>query len=263
MTPRAAPRFAVVRRLGPAYAEALGQSPDAPPIDLARAQAQHAAYVAALKDLDLVVLELDDHGLPDACFVEDTAIVVGRDALLTRPGAPSRRAEVDAVGAALMGLGVRVTPMTEPATLDGGDVLRLGDRLLVGRSARTNDEGIAALEAYARPLGLAVHVLDVPPETLHLKCHATSPVEGLVVVARDVLPPEQVPPGWRIVKIPDKEAYAANTLGVGDEVLVAAGFPEAARAIAAALPAGRVVTLDTSELAKAAGSLTCLSLLVE
>lgn len=258
---RSAPRKAIVRRIGPAFADALGQSPDVPPIDLTLAQRQHAAYVAALRDLDLVVLELGDDGLPDACFVEDTAIVVGDSALLTRPGAPSRRPEVAAVGAALVGLGVRVTPMQSPATLDGGDVLRLGARLLVGRSARTNDAGIAALEAFARPLGLEVRTLDVPATTLHLKCHATAPLDGLVVVAHDVIPAALVPHGWDIVKVPDQEAYAANTVGVGDTVLVAADYPEAAHAIAAT--GRRVVVLDTSEIAKAAGSLTCLSLLVE
>jgi len=93
-----------------------------------------------------------------------------------------------------------------------------------------------------------------------LKCHASSPIDGLVVVARDALAPEHVPAGWEIVKIPDDEAYAANTLGIGTTVLVAAGYPETARLLAAR--GLRVVALDTREIAKAAGSLTCLSPLV-
>jgi dimethylargininase len=254
-------RHAVVRQIGPAYRDALGQSSEVTPIDLALAQAQHAAYVAALESLGVSVVVLPEGGFADGCFVEDTAIVVGRQALVTRPGAPSRRPEVDAVATALAALGVEVTRMAAPATLDGGDVLRLGDTLLVGRSDRTNAEGVTALTAWAAPRGLSVRAVDVPPGTLHLKCHATSPVAGVVVVARDALSAEHVPEGWRIVKIPDDEAYAANTLGVGDTVLVAAGYPATARALTAAGVA--VLALDTSEIAKAAGSLTCLSLVVE
>ncbi|MFO0745212.1 MAG: hypothetical protein U1F43_05970 [Myxococcota bacterium] len=102
--------------------------------------------------------------------------------------------------------------------------------------------------------------VDVPAGTLHLKCHATAPLPGLVVVARDVLPLDLVPAGWTIVKIPDEEAYAANTLGLGATVIAAAGFPQTVARIAAA--GARVRVLDTTEIAKAAGSLTCLSLIV-
>jgi len=254
-------RHAIVRHLGAAYRDALGQSDEVAPIDLPLAERQHAAYVSALERLGLNVVALPEGGLADGCFVEDTAIVVGARALVTRPGAPSRRAEVEAVADALAALGVEVTRMAAPATLDGGDVLRLGDRLLVGRSDRTNDEGVAALAAWGAAHGLEVRAVDVPPGTLHLKCHATSPAPGVVVVARGALAPEHVPAGWQIVKIPDDEAYAANTLGADGKVLVAAGYPATARALA---DAGlEVVVLDTSEIAKAAGSLTCLSLVIE
>lgn len=251
---------AVTRAIGAAYRDALGQCADVPPIDLPLAQRQHAAYVAALAELGAAVTTLPEGGFADGCFVEDTAIVVGRAALVTRPGAPSRRPETAAVARALGDLGLRLTTMEAPATLDGGDVLRLGDRLLVGRSERTNAEGIAALERFGAEVGLEIVTLDVPKDTLHLKCHATAPLPGLVVVARDVLPPALVPAGWRIVKIPDEEAYAANTVGMGDTVLVAAGYPETAARIAAA--GARVRALDTTEIGKAAGSLTCLSLIV-
>lgn len=251
---------AITRAIGPAYRDALGQDASVPPIDLPLAQAQHAAYVAALRELGVDVVVLPEGGFADGCFVEDTAIVVGSYALVTRPGAPSRRPETEAVAAALAESGAVMTHMQEPATLDGGDVLRLGNRLLVGRSARTNEAGIAALTAFGRDIGVEVQELPVPADTLHLKCHATAPIHGLVVVARDVLPRELVPPGWTMVKIPDEEAYAANTLGVGDTVFVADGHPETRARIAAT--GARVRVLATSEIAKAAGSLTCLSLFV-
>jgi len=253
------PRHALVRGIPDSYADALGQVPGAPRIDVRRAREQHAAYVDALRGLGLSVTELpEDEALPDCCFVEDTAIIAAGHALLTRPGADSRRAEVDAVAAALAG-GPMLHRVEAPARIDGGDVLRVGDVILVGQSERTDPAGLAAVQQAFVPLGFDVRGVAVPRGTLHLKCHASAPVPGLAVVAEGSPVEGLLPAGLRIVRVPRTEAYAANTVGVGETVLVAAGYPEAAARLRA--EGLTVVALDTSELARADGSLTCLSLI--
>lgn len=257
----AAAPTALVRELPDSFAVALGQVEGAPSIDVGRARAQHAAYRAALQRLGHRVVALPaDEALPDCCFVEDVAIIVGDRALLTRPGAASRRGEVAAVADALAGwpgLELHVTP--EGARLDGGDVLRVGDVLFVGQSRRTDAGGADALRRAFAPLGLSVVPVPVPEGVLHLKCHASSPVDGLVVVAEGATVAPYLPAGVRRVTVPQAEAYAANTVGAGDVLIVAAGFPETAARLRA--EGFTLEVLDVSEFALADGSLTCLSLL--
>lgn len=250
---------ALVRDLPDTFTDALGQIAGARPIDLTRARAQHAAYRAALARLGhrVVALPADD-ALPDCCFVEDVVVLIGDRALLTRPGAASRAGEVAAVAAALEawpGLELHVTP--EGARLDGGDVLRVGDVIFVGQSQRTDAGGAAALRRTFAPLGLTVVPVPVPRGVLHLKCHASSPVDGLVVIAEGSVVEPHLPPRVRRVTIPRAEAYAANAVGAGDTLVVAAGFPEAAARLRA--EGFALELLDVSEFALADGSLTCLS----
>lgn len=253
------PSRALVREIPDSYAAALGQAPGAPAIDVGRARAQHAAYRAALGRLGLSVTVLPaDETLPDCCFVEDVAIVAAGHGLLTRPGAPSRRAEVEAVADALGGA-VVLHRTRAPARVDGGDVLRVDNTIFVGQSGRTDRAGLAAVREVFEPLGFAVHPAPVADGTLHLKCHVSSPLPGLVLVAEGAYPDAMFPASARVVRVPASEAYAANAVGAGQTVLIAAGYPEtAARLRAEGLS---VITLDTSELALADGSLTCLSLL--
>src|SRR5918994_2588454 len=136
-----APRAALVRPPSDAFARAISSTGAA--IDPGRARAQHAAYRDALADLvELVVLPAEDE-LPDACFVDDCAVLLGGQALLTRPGAPARAGEPEALAGALAGLVDDLHRMTAPATLDGGDVLRLGRALVPGRPQRTTPGGVA------------------------------------------------------------------------------------------------------------------------
>lgn len=247
---------ALVRPPSPAFAEALGQVEANAPIDLALALRQHADYAAALARLgcELVALAPDDT-LPDACFVEDTAIVLGECALVTRPGAPSRRPEVTAVAAALARHGLTLTAMEAPATLDGGDVLVLGKTVWVGLSNRTNREGFEGLSAFAKRRGYDTKMANVPPGTLHLKCHA-SPLDRETLLCVPGLLGEA---RARRVEVPVHEAYAANAVAIGRSVLCAAGFPGTHERLAAA--GFEPVPLHNSEFAKADGSLTCLSVL--
>jgi dimethylargininase len=253
------PLFAIVRGVPGSFARALSAVPPDPPIDVTRARRQHAAYVAALRRLGARIAPVaHDDALPDCVFVEDTAVVAGGVALVTRPGAESRRDEPRAVRRVLAEL-VPVETMEAPATLDGGDCLRLGRRLYVGRSDRTNAEGVARAREVFGPRG--VEVVEVPvTDTLHLKSVCSSLGENTVVVAEGMLPPDTFA-GAREIVVPAAEAHAANLVAHRGHAIVAAGAPWTARLIEAL--GVRVDVVDTSELAKADGALTCLSILVE
>ncbi|HEY8074735.1 MAG TPA: arginine deiminase-related protein [Labilithrix sp.] len=223
------------------------------PIDVARARAEHDAYVAALR-ANVVALPADE-AHPDSCFVEDTCVVVGRRAAVTRLGAPSRRGEERAVRDALVALGVDAANVEAPATIDGGDVLWTGRELLVGRSSRTNEDGANAVSAI---LDVPVRMIPVA-NALHLKSIATRLGTNTLVVADDALDGL----GYELVRVPDP--IASNVVVAGGVVLIQAGFP---RSEAILRDAARrfdldVVALDMSELAKADAALTCCSVLVD
>ena len=253
--------IALVRPVSATFDRALTREPGRRP-DVARARAQHRAYTDALERLGCTLVQVPAaDALPDACFIEDTLVVARGRALLTRPGAPSRRPELTAVRDALAGLPVslHVEETPDEATLDGGDVLRVGDHLFVGRSARTDAGGVEALRRAFGPVGL--HVVEVPVrDALHLKCHASTPAPGVVLLAEGFAAPERFEP-YRVVVVPASEAYAANVVGVGSSVLVAEGHP---------ITISRLKALDldpiplpVDEIAAADGSLTCLSVVVD
>jgi dimethylargininase len=228
------------------------------PIDLERATAQHAAYAALLRSLGLDVVELPaDPAFPDCCFVEDTAVVLDELALLTRPGAVSRRGEVAAIEPALARYrAIETTP--PPATLEGGDVLRVGRTLYVGRSARTNQAGIARLAAVAEPLGY--RVVPVPVlGCLHLKSAVTALDQERVLLNRAWLDPSPLR-GLELVDVAPEEPGAANVLRVAGLVIGHPGFPRTLERVAALGYAVR--PLDVSEFLKAEAALTCKSLLL-
>jgi dimethylargininase len=249
--------IALVRPVSDRFAQALRQDPHGPVPDLERARAQHAAYVRALGAHATVRRVPADPGAPDACFVEDTVVVAGGRALLTRPGAPSRRREVEAVGGCLPEH-LEVHRMTE-GTLDGGDVLRVGRTLFVGRSGRTDDGGVAALERTFGPLGFRVVPLEVR-QALHLKCHASAPSDDLVLLARGFADPAPFARVAEVVEIPPAEAWGANVVGLGRAVLVGADHPFVHGALKAR--GFDPIPLEADAIAQADGSLTCLSVLI-
>ncbi|MBC8071983.1 MAG: hypothetical protein IAG13_26885, partial [Deltaproteobacteria bacterium] len=201
------PTRAIVRRPSQCYAACLRHDPR--PIDVALAQQQHAGYVQALREAGVVVEELAELDSPDACFVEDTAVVLGDRALVTRPGAPSRRGEIDTIAAALEQR-VTVVRMTAPATLDGGDVLRCEGALVVGLSTRTNREGLAQLGAVAGAIGLRVVGVEVGAG-LHLKSACTLADANTLLVQPGVLAPDALGElELELVEVPEPEG--ANVL---------------------------------------------------
>jgi dimethylargininase len=227
------------------------------PIDYAVTVRQHAGYRAMLRACGAEVVELDvNRNHPDSVFIEDTAIVLDEIAVLTSPGAASRRAEPDAIEPALRAYRP-VERIEPPATIEGGDVVRVGRTLLVGRSSRTNAAGIAALERIAAPHGYRVIPVTVTG-CLHLKSACTALPDGRLLVnsawfdRRAVAELETVP-------IPVAEPTAADVAFVGDTVCMAAEHPRTAKLIESLGFAVRTTPL--SEFAKAEGAVTCLSLI--
>jgi dimethylargininase len=258
--PRNPPTAAIVRPPGRSFARALSAHPGRSTIDPERAAAQHAAYVAALAGLVRVVPLPALEDLPDACFVDDCAVVVGDRALLTRPGAPSRAEEPERLLPALAGLVAEVRRMTPPATLDGGDVLRLDETLVVGGSRRTNRAGVEQLTEFARACGLEVAVAEVPDGVLHLQTDVTAVAGDAVVGSAFMLAQPAFRSVRRRVVVPPEEAQARNVLAVGATAVLPAGCPATAAAIGRLGLEVREVELD--EVYKADGGATCLSLLV-
>jgi dimethylargininase len=227
------------------------------PIDAGVAARQHRGYREALEACGARVVTLPSlEEFPDSVFVEDTAVVLDEVAVLTRPGVGSRRGEVRLIEPEVARLRPveRVEP---PATLEGGDVLRLGRTLYVGLSPRTNAEGADCLRRLAAPHGYEVVTVE-PRGCLHLKT-GCSPIDDETVLVNPEWVDAAVFRGREVLAVDAAEPWAANVLSVAGAVCVSAAFPRTAAALAAR---GRDVrAVEVSEFAKAEGSLTCMSLL--
>jgi dimethylargininase len=227
------------------------------PIDVDRAVAQHADYTALLRELGLEIVEIPaDPAFPDCCFVEDVAVVLDQLAVLTRPGAPSRRGEIPSVADVL----ARFRPLARveaPATLEGGDVLAVGSTLFVGSSPRSNAAGRERLRELAEPFGYRV-VEVVVTGCLHLKSAVTA-LDTVRVLANpawiDLTPFRDLD----VIPVAPEEPGAANVLRVNETIVVHPGFPRTLDRIAAF--GLDVRPLDVSEFLKAEAALTCKSLL--
>ncbi len=231
------------------------------PIDYAKAVEQHDAYEAALRRVGCEVRRLPDaHDLPDSVFVEDTAVVFDEVAVIARPGAASRRAEVEAMAEALRPYR-RLAFIQAPGTLDGGDVLVTPGRVFVGISGRTNADGARQLATQVSPLGF--ETIPVPVTgCLHLKSAVTAlpPSGGRSLL----LNPDWVDPAifrdYELIEIDSSEPMAANVLAIAGRVICAEEHPKTRRR----LDAHGVVTLTVpaGELARAEGGVTCCSVLI-
>lgn len=229
------------------------------PIDARRAQAQHAAYCRALEGLGYEVVVLPAlANFPDSVFVEDVALAFDEVAIATRPGATTRRGEGEAVLDMLGGLRP-ILRIEAPGTLDGGDVLRIGRRVFVGISARSNEAGRTQLRELLAPFAYSVEGVAMR-DCLHLKSAVTQVAEDTVLVNPawvDVTPFA----GYRQIEVDPAEPHAANALRVGAALLYPDGFP---RTLARLRAAGIVLTtVDLSELQKAEGATTCCSILLQ
>jgi dimethylargininase len=243
----------------PTFARGITHAHEGTP-DIARALAQHQAYTAALEQCGLSVSVLPaDAAYPDSCFVEDTAIVTARGAIITHPGAPARRGEEESVAAALRVWYPDLARIMPPGTLDGGDICDVDGHFLIGISQRTNEEGARQLGAWLADLGYPSSTIDVRGcrGLLHLKTALTYLGDGRIVCTSEIPATEALAP-YEVIVVGDSERYAANCLNINDRIIIAAGYPQ----LAAMLDRDGydVIALEMSEFRKMDGSLTCLSL---
>jgi len=248
---------AFVRGVAASFASALTAKPADPPLSVELAAAQHAGYVAALDAGGYTVVRVEpDDALPDCCFIEDTAVVLGEQGLMTRPGHAARRGEGDYV-AALLAEYVPLHHVRDPATVDGGDVLSMGSQVFVGLSRRTNAAGVAAIAAIAEPQGMTVTPVTVG-SVLHLKSGLSALDESTVLwhpraCERDDLK------GLQVVEVAGNDPESANVVRLADGRILVADHHRGTRDIVDAL-GFETVTADVAEFARADGGLTCLSI---
>ena len=227
------------------------------PVDVARAQRQHAQYEATLKSLGLAVLSLpEEPDLPDSVFVEDTALVLDECAVIARPGAASRLPEVESIRDVLAPFR-QLLHIRAPGTLDGGDILRIGSRLYIGLSQRSNNAAVIQMRDLLAPHRFEVNAVPVHG-CLHLKSAVTE-ISPNVLLVNPAWVNTEAFGGVTIIEIDPSEAHAANALRCGDLVVCSAAFP---RTRARLEQAGmRTIAVEADELAKAEGGLTCCSLI--
>ena len=226
-------------------------------IDVAKAIAQHQAYQDCLTELGVRIVSLPaEPALPDAVFVEDPAVVVDEAAIISNMGAPSRRPELASLASAL----AHYRPLkflAEPATLDGGDVLRIGRSIFVGLSRRTNRDGIEQFANLLGPHGYQVKPIEVRG-CLHLKSACSYVGNNIVLVNRSWIDAEPLSE-FELLDVPEEEPAAANALLLNDVIIMPASFP---RTRALLEKRGfHVRTIDVSELQKAEAGVTCTSLI--
>jgi dimethylargininase len=249
---------AITREISPRLAECEITHIERTPIDLDLACAQHQAYVDRLKDLGCEVIELPaEADLPDSVFVEDTAFILPEVAVITRPGADSRKAETESISQVLAPL-IKLVHMEEPATVDGGDVLVLGKRIYVGLSTRSNQQAIDQLSTLLEEYGYSVTGVALH-DCLHLKSAVTRVDEKTLLINRNWVDTGHFA-DFDLVDIDPSEAHAANCLHIGGSIVFPTAFPKTCAKLKE--KGFQIMPVDVSELAKAEGAVTCCSLII-
>ena len=250
-------RMAITREVSAQMARCELTFQDRQPIDLELARIQHRQYVECLASLGCSVLCLpEEPDLPDSVFVEDTAIVLEETAVITRPGAASRRPEIVAIAQALLPHRPLIY-LEPPGTLDGGDVLRIGRRIFAGISRRSNEAAILQLRHRLAAYGYTVTGVRIQ-HCLHLKSAVTEIADNTLLINRDWVDSEAFAPA-RLIDVDPSEPGAANALRIGADVLFPQAFPATRRQLAN--QGIQLKLVDVSELAKAEGGVTCCSLI--
>ena len=251
--------IALTREVSPAIVNCELEFLEREPIDLARAIEQHGQYQTCLAELGAKVVTLPaETDLPDSVFVEDPAIVLDQIAVITRMGAASRRPEPELLAQALSQYR-ELRRIEEPATLEGGDGMRVGKTLYVGYSRRTNIAGVQQLAALVHPLGYFVVPIEVRG-CLHLKTACCFIGEDTVLANRAWFDPDALC-GLKILDVPGEEPGGANALRIGGTVLVSTAFPRTRELLERS--GFRVRAIDNSEFLKAEAGITCTSLIFE
>jgi dimethylargininase len=252
-------RIAMTRDVSPSMGQCELTYLERTAIDIAQAHQQHAGYEKALASLGCKIVQLPvEPDLPDSVFVEDAAIVLEEVAIITRPGAESRRPETRTVAQALQEYRELVF-IDAPGTLDGGDVLRVGKNIYIGSSSRSNRSGIEQMAAALGPFGY--RVTPVPMHgCLHLKSAVTQVGADTVLINHEWVDPEYFS-GYSQIEVDPREPDGANVLLVGDSLLYSISHPHTFERLAAL--GASIVTVDVSEMEKAEGAVTCCSLIFE
>lgn len=252
-------RLAITRDVSPRFNECEITHIDRTPIDLQIAQAQHHGYVQALKELGCAVLELPaEPDLPDSVFVEDTAVILPDVALITQPGADSRKPEIETITQALRPYRELVF-IEPPGSLDGGDVLVLGKNIYVGLSTRSNMAAVNQMNQLLGKYGYETRGV-IMHDCLHLKTAVTRVDDKTLLINRRWVDVENFE-GFELIDVDESEPFAANCLPIGDEIIFPTTFPGTGVKLAARGYKIKPVVVD--ELAKAEGAVTCCSLIVE
>jgi len=245
---------ALVRRPSPRLAEGLVTHIEREKVDLDLALEQWEAYVEALDAHGWETIEVEAaDDCPDSAFVEDTVVMYRNVALITRPGADSRRDETMGVEEAVARLGCSVNWIWEPGTLDGGDVLKIGDTIYVGRGGRTNAAGVQQIRAVFEPLGARVVAVPVS-KVLHLKSSVTALPDGTVIGHIPKVDKPSLFP--RFLSVPEESGAHVVLLG-SEKLLMATSAPKTAELLSDL--GHEPVLVDISEFEKLEGCVTCLS----
>src|SRR5215216_875805 len=250
--------IAITREISPRFNECEITHIERTPIDVDLARAQHHQYVNALKEVGGMVIELSaEADLPDSVFVEDTAFILPEVAVITRPGADSRRPETESIVPALSPY-IKVVHVREPATVDGGDVLVLGKNIYVGLSSRSNRAAINQLNELLHDQGYQVLGVELH-DCLHLKSAVTRLDDKTLLINKNWVDTQHFK-AFEWIEVDPAEPYAANCLPIGETVIFPTSFPKTRAKLEE--KDYKVVTVDVSELAKAEGAVTCCSLII-
>ena len=251
--------LAITRDISPRFNECEITHIDRTPIDLDIARKQHLQYVNALKKIGCDILELPaEADLPDSVFVEDTAFILPHAAVITRPGADSRKPETESITQALSPH-INLIHLQEPATLDGGDVLVIGKNIFIGLSTRSNQEAIDQLNRLLGPDGYTVTGVQLH-DCLHLKSAVTR-VDNNTLLINSNWVDTQYFNRYELIKVDPSEPHAANCLPIGNSIIYPTSFPKTDAKLKAR--GYKVINVDMDELAKAEGAVTCCSLILE
>ncbi len=245
---------ALVREPGTTFPRCITSLSNRNLINVSLARKQHHNYCKTLVELGLEVIHLPrDDERPDSCFVEDTTVIHNKKAFITRMGAKSRRGEELSVETVLKNY-LKTKKAVTPATLEGGDVIHLSDRLICGVTQRTNTEGINQMEEW---LGILVENW-TDPNIVHLKSYITY-LDNNFIIATETYATHPFLKDFSVLVVPSDESYAANTLTIDNTVLMPKYFPKTQTILRDA--GFEVISLAMSEFQKCEGALTCLSLI--
>ncbi|MDP1544664.1 MAG: arginine deiminase family protein [Anaerolineales bacterium] len=250
--------IAITRKVSPRFNECEITHIDRTPIDLTIARQQHYEYVQTLAQIGCQIIELpEEPDLPDSVFVEDTAFILPEVAVITRPGADSRKPEIESITRALSPHR-SLMHVTAPATVDGGDVLVLGKNIYIGLSTRSTMEAVKQLNSLLDNFGYKVHGIELR-DCLHLKTAVTRVDDSTLLINKNWVDASHFN-GFNLIDVDASEPFAANCLPIKGKIIYPTAFPKTQRELEQ--KGFSVVNVNLDELAKAEGAVTCCSLIV-